>query len=99
MANENTLPPGTPVIEVRVTGRGSVRAGHKTVDPRTRAICDLCGVPSDVVVSVSAGPGGLFACKNCLRGRLEAITVATWELRDAGDAKAATGLPWGKLSG
>jgi len=80
-----------PIIEVRIAGRGVVRGGDKTVDAETKAVCDLCGAESDAVVSV----GGAFACKGCLRGRLEAVTVAAWELRGADGG----GLPWGKVSG
>jgi hypothetical protein len=57
------------IIEVRVGGHGSVRAGVKEGDAP-------------------------FACKSCLRGRLEAITVAMWELK-----APPPGLPWGKVSG
>lgn len=82
-------------LEVRVTGRGRVRDGTKQVDATTRAKCDLCDAEVDAVASVTAEAKGPFACKNCLRGRLEAITVAAWELRDPGQG----GLPWGKVSG
>lgn len=84
-----------PIIEVKVSGRGSVRAGEAHVNPSTDARCDLCGESADVVVSVTAEANGPFACKACLRGRLEAITVAVWELRQPSDQ----GLPWGKFSG
>ena len=80
-------------LEVRVAGRGSVRDGKKTVDASTKALCDLCNAPSDVVVSVTPEANGPFACKACMRGRLEAITVAVYELREG------SGLPWGKVSG
>jgi hypothetical protein len=83
------------IIEVRVAGRGTVRAGAKKEDRQTKAVCDLCGTTTDAVVSVTVEANGPFACKACLRGRLEACTVAAWELRDAD----ATGLPWGKVSG
>ena len=82
-------------IEVRITGRGVVRAGTKNEDRATVAVCDLCGASTDAIASVGVECGGPFACKTCLRGRLEAITVATWELR----GPEATGLPWGKVSG
>ncbi len=83
------------VIEVRVAGRGSVRDGLKTEDATMAARCDLCGGQSDAVVSTGGG-GAPFACKSCLRARLEAITVATWVLRRE---PAGGGLPWGKISG
>ena len=83
------------IIEVRIAGRGTVRAGSKTEDGGTTAVCDLCGVASDAVVSVTPEANGPFACKACLRGRLEAVTVAAWELR----GPETGGLPWGKVSG
>ena len=83
------------IIEVKIAGRGSVRAGDKRVDAATRAVCDLCGEATDAVASVTTDGAGVFACKACLRGRLEAITVATWELR----GPETPGLPWGKVSG
>lgn len=83
------------IIEVRVAGRGSVRDGEATEDRATRAQCGLCDESVDVVVSVTPDARGPFACKSCLRKRLEAVTVATWELREPNDR----GLPWGKFSG
>ncbi|MCZ7677437.1 MAG: hypothetical protein M5U28_01130 [Sandaracinaceae bacterium] len=83
------------IIEVRVAGRGTVRDGEATEDRSTSARCDLCETAVDVVVSVTKEAGGPFACKACLRKRLEAVTVAAWELRDPSDR----GLPWGKFSG
>jgi len=82
-------------IEVRVGGRGRVRDGEPSLDDTTSARCDLCGEEKDVVVSVTADADGPFGCKDCLRSRLEATTVASWLLRDPGDR----GLPWGKISG
>lgn len=82
-------------IEVRIARRGLVKDGAATHDAAQGAHCDLCGEEVDAVASTSSEGGAPFACKGCLRGRLEAMTVATWLLRDAGDA----GLPWGKVSG
>lgn len=80
-------------IEVRVAGRGSVRDGQKKVETGALAHCDLCASDVDVVVSVTPDGNGPFACKSCMRARLEAITVAVYELREG------SGLPWGKVSG
>jgi hypothetical protein len=80
-------------IEVRVAGRGNVRDGKRTVDAATKAVCDLCSSDVDVVVSVTSEANGPFACKSCMRSRLEAVTVAVYELREG------SGLPWGKVSG
>jgi hypothetical protein len=83
------------IIEVRVGGRGSVRDGHKQVDRDASARCDLCGSDVDAIASLTPEANGPFACKTCLRVRLEAITVALYELREPGNS----GLPWGKVSG
>ena len=83
------------IIEVRVGGRGRVRDGHKETDRDIAARCDLCGSDVDAIASVTAEGNGPFACKVCLRVRLEAITVALYELREPG----SSGLPWGKVSG
>jgi hypothetical protein len=83
-------------IEVRIARRGHVRDGAATHDEAQAARCDYCQQEVDAVASVSAeGAGGPFACKACLRGRLEAMTVGAWLLREPGDG----GLPWGKVSG
>jgi hypothetical protein len=81
-------------IEVRVTGKGSVVDGQKNTDASTKASCDLCQQEVEVVASVSASGGQPFACKDCLRQRLEAMTVSAWMLRETSNA-----LPWGKVSG
>lgn len=82
-------------IEVRIARRGFVRDGEATGDETQVASCDLCGQEVDAVASIALAGGAPFACKSCLRGRLEAMTVGTWLLREAGDG----GLPWGKVSG
>ncbi len=81
-------------IEVRVHGRGSVRDGEPTENEKTEARCGVCDSVVDAVVSVSSGQSPPFACKNCLRERLEAVTVALYLLREP-----QKGLPWGKISG
>ncbi len=83
-----------PAIEVRVHGRGSVKDGDARREPELEARCDLCKATVDAVVSVGvAGPP--FACKSCLRERLESVTVALFLLKEPREA----GLPWGKISG
>ena len=80
-------------IEVRIAGRGSAHDGAAKADSKQVAHCDLCAKDVDAVASVtSSGP---FACKSCLRVRLEAMTVGAWLLRKGDEA----GLPWGKVSG
>jgi hypothetical protein len=82
------------IIEVRVTGKGAVVDGQKSADLTIKASCDLCQQESEVVVSVSVSGGQPFACKDCLRQRLEAMTVSSWMLREPSNS-----LPWGKVSG
>lgn len=82
-------------IEVRIARRGLVRDGAATRDEAQAARCDFCSQDVDAVASVSTGDEGPFACKACLRGRLEAMTVGAWLLRDPGEGS----LPWGKVSG
>jgi hypothetical protein len=81
-------------IEVRVHGRGSVRGGEPTENKAIEARCDLCGATTDAVVSVTSDAQAPFSCKNCLRERLESVTVALYLLREE-----KQGLPWGKISG
>ena len=82
-------------IVVRVNGQGSVRDASPTEDKSTVGRCDLCGSVDDAVASVGLEGGAPFACKSCLRERLEAMTVGLWMFREP----ASTGLPWGKISG
>lgn len=82
-------------IEVRIGGRGSVKDGTATADRSQAARCDLCLESVDAVASTGVEGGGPFACKACLRRRLEAMTVGAYLLREPEDA----GLPWGKVSG
>lgn len=78
-------------IEVRVHGAGVVTGDNVQVDEATEGICTVCGAESDAVASI--GPG-MFACADCLRARLDAVSVARWRLR----ANPQGGLPWGKLT-
>ena len=83
-----------PAIEVRVHARGRVTDGDARQDPSVQARCELCGAATDAVVSVGAA-GAPFACKSCLRERLESVTVALFLLKEPRES----GLPWGKISG
>lgn len=82
-------------IEVRVAGRGRVADGEAMNDASTQASCDFCGESTDAVVSVGRDASAPFACKTCLRKRLEAATIALFLL----DQPSGRGLPWGKISG
>ena len=81
-------------IEVRVGGRGVATGDDLQFDPAIQAKCDLCERELDAVVSVGrAGGAPSFACADCIRDRLGAISVARWRLKE--DHKT----PWGKISG
>ncbi len=82
-------------IVVRVGGRGSVWDGTATEDDSTESRCDVCQRNVDVTASVTSDGTAPFACKDCLRQRLEAMTLASWQLT----APNRNGLPWGKISG
>ena len=93
MATPDTKP--TAHISVRIAGKGTITDGAPAADPGMSSRCDLCHLDVDAVASVGIGVDALYACKECLRQRLEAITVASWVMRDP----APSGLPWGKVSG
>lgn len=80
-------------IEVRVTGRGSVKGEAMTTDAKLQAHCGICARDVDLVVALNEN---LYACRACLRSRLDAASVATWRLAQPGKAP---GLPWGKVAG
>ncbi|MBK7579942.1 MAG: hypothetical protein IPI67_07015 [Myxococcales bacterium] len=82
-------------IEIRVHARGTLRDEQAAEDPSVVARCDLCGGEADAVASVSSSGAAAFACKECLRERLELITVGVFSFKVA----AKKGLPWGKISG
>ena len=82
-------------VEVRIAGKGSVRDEVPTGNASQAAHCDLCGEDSDAVASTTAAGEGPFACKACLRKRLEAMTLGAWLLKSPTEG----GLPWGKVSG
>jgi len=73
-----------------------MRDGKPQEDGATSGRCDLCGEEADAIVSVTPDGSSTFACKPCLRVRLDALTVAVWTLRAPEDRH---GLPWGRYSG
>ncbi|HMR10987.1 MAG TPA: hypothetical protein PKA88_34650 [Polyangiaceae bacterium] len=82
-------------VIVRVRGRGVVIGGVPAEDDSVTAACDLCGSEADATASVALSGEAPFACKNCLRARLEAMTVSLYLF----SSPAPGGLPWGKISG
>jgi hypothetical protein len=79
-------------IEVRIAGKGVVANEALTKDESIDARCGVCGQNCDLVVSLTAD---LYACRDCLRARLDASSVAAWRLREPSKA----GLPWGSIAG
>ena len=79
-------------IEVRIAGKGVVANEELTKDETTAARCGVCGESRDLVVSLTAD---LYACRDCLRARLDASSVAQWRFREPSKA----GLPWGSIAG
>lgn len=79
-------------IEVQVSGKGSVKGQEVHADANLVATCGVCSKQVDLVVSITPE---LFSCRDCLRARLDATSVASWRLSQ-GDH---TGLPWGKVAG
>jgi hypothetical protein len=77
------------MIEVRIDGRGTVRGSEVRQDAEVHAVCGLCGQGCSAVASVGTD---LFACKDCLRERLEAMTLGAYLV------STPERLPWGKLT-
>lgn len=80
-------------IDVQVTGGGKVTNGAVSIDPTTKATCSLCS--KSVESSVTIGAGGT-ACAQCLRDRLDALSVARFRLQDTTGPRS---IPWGKVTG
>jgi hypothetical protein len=80
-----------PAIDVHVSQGGTIVSGEVRIDAKIVARCTLCA--HEVESSASLGGGG-FACANCLRERLDALSVARFRLRESG-----SGTPWGKVTG
>lgn len=79
-------------IEVRITGKGVVADEVVTADAKVVAHCDICQTDCDLVVSLTPT---MHACRDCLRARLDASSVASWRLREP----TPGGLPWGSIAG
>lgn len=84
-------------IEVRVNGRGVVCGDEEWEDHAVVAQCVLCGREVEVAAAVDPPEeeAAKFACPDCLRRRLDAISVAKWRLRMPSEGG---GLPWGKVT-
>lgn len=82
-------------IEVRVHGRGIVQGDRVREDTSVAAVCAECDIEKEAVASI--GTKGYALCADCLRSRLDALSVARFVLRSEG--RPSGGLPWGKISG
>jgi hypothetical protein len=88
-------------IDVEITGCGRVHGEDVQVDPSVAARCSLCGKQVEAAVSIAVGEAprdagsSVLACANCLRARLDALSVGRFRLREP----QTSGIPWGKISG
>ena len=79
-------------IDVQVTGGGSILDGSLRNDTTVVATCSLCEAKVEAAARLTQDA---YACGNCLRARLDALSVARFRL---GDTRASV-LPWGKVTG
>jgi hypothetical protein len=77
-------------IDVRVTGGGTITNGELKIDSATDARCGLCARDVEATAAIAA----TFVCAQCLRERLDAMSVARFRLREW-----TSSLPWGKVTG
>ena len=68
------------------------RVGDRTLSSRLLLGTGKFSSAAQMVASVTASGAGVFACKDCLRVRLEAMTVGAYLL------KPRATLPWGKIT-
>ena len=78
-------------IDVQVTGGGTISNGELKIDATTHARCGLCAHD----VEATAAIAGTHACAQCLRERLDAMSVARFRLKES----RTSSLPWGKVTG
>jgi hypothetical protein len=78
-------------IDVHISHAGSILSGKLETDPTMIAKCTLCSREVDAVAAIGAGT----ACANCLRERLDALSVARFRLCEP----KSSGTPWGKVTG
>jgi hypothetical protein len=77
-------------IDVRVSHGGSIVGGVVEVDAALIVRCSLCESEVEAVASLQSGT---YACAQCLRERLDAMSVARFRLKTGGS------IPWGKVTG
>jgi hypothetical protein len=79
-------------IDVHVSKGGSIVQGEVRTDPTLVARCSLCKTEVEAAAALA---DGAYACANCLRERLDALSVARFRLRESRSGS----LPWGKVTG
>ena len=75
-------------IVVKIRDQGQVAGEQVTADTDVDTTCSGCGQSAEAVASV----GGASVCADCMRARLDAISVARYQLR------GGSALPWGKVT-
>lgn len=78
-------------IDVQVTGGGTISNGELKIDSSTHARCGLCARDVEATAAIAE----TTACAQCLRERLDAMSVARFRLRES----RTSSLPWGKVTG
>ena len=79
-------------IDVQVTRGGRIQGGEVVTDAQMVAHCALCKREVEAAALLA---DTRYACANCLRERLDALSVARFRLRESGSSS----LPWGKVTG
>lgn len=80
------------MIDVHVSKAGRIQNGELTTDTGTVAKCTLCN--ANVEATAALGSLG-HACANCLRERLDALSVARFRLMEGAPRSSS----WGKVTG
>lgn len=80
------------MIDVHVSKAGRIQNGQLTADPGVIAKCTLCNANVDATAALGALG---HACANCLRERLDALSVARFRLTEGSPRSS----PWGKVTG
>lgn len=78
-------------IDVQVTGGGTISNGELRTDASAVAHCTLCARKVEAAATLG---DGATACAQCLRERLDALSVARFRL-----GSSSGSLPWGKVTG
>ena len=80
------------MIDVHVSKAGRIQNGELTTDTSMVAKCTLCNKDVEAAAALDKTQ---YACANCLRERLDALSVARFRLTES----SSRSLPWGKVTG